>query len=75
MEKYDADVTRLLIADPKARLDANHPLWKFLVGVGVPEANANMAVKEAIDVESKEETDSDNHKMPFIPNDSCCHLK
>jgi hypothetical protein len=26
--KYDADVTRLLITDPKARLDANHPLWK-----------------------------------------------
>jgi hypothetical protein len=26
--KYDADVTRLLAADPSARLDAKHSLWK-----------------------------------------------
>jgi hypothetical protein len=34
--------------------DGKTAVWKFLVNVGVPEANADMAVKEAIDVESKE---------------------
>jgi len=39
--------------------DGKTAVWKFLVGVGVPEANADMAVKEAIDVESKEVPCSD----------------
>ena len=55
--------------------DGKTAIWHCLTEMGVSASNADEMVQTAIDVESKEATDSDNHKMPFIPNASCCPLK